>query len=250
MKIDLSGKTAFVTGGNIGIGAAISKTLADAGAKVAFTYYSHEEEANATAAEIGNDAKAFQLDARESANVNACIAEVQDFLGGTIDILVNNAGHLVERVKLTDMTDDHWHNVMNVNISSAFYCTRAVLPYMPDGGSIVNMSSLAGRNGGGNGTAPYATSKAAVIGFTRAMAKELGERKINVNAIAPGFIIDTPFHETFTGKEKYEGIVKNIPMGRAGVPQDVANAVLYYVSDLGEWVSGQVGEINGAMWFV
>ncbi len=253
MNVDLSGKTAFVTGGNIGIGAAISKTLAAKGAKVALTYYSHSEAAEETVAAIeaaGGSAKAYQLDARKSEDVNKVVAEATDYLGGSVNILVNNAGHLVERVKVEDMTDEHWHWVMDVNVSSAFYCTRAVVPNMPDGGSIVNMSSLAGRNGGGNGTAPYAASKAAVIGFTRAMAKELGARNINVNALAPGFIVDTPFHETFTGKEKYEGIVKGIPLGRAGVPQDVANSVLYYVSDLGDWVSGQVAEINGGMWFV
>ena len=250
MTIDLSGKTAFVTGGNIGIGAGISKALAECGAKVAFTYYSHEDEANETANQIGNNARAFQLDARDSAQVNSVVSEVAEFLGGKIDILINNAGHLVERVKVVDMSDEHWHHVMDVNLSSAFYCTRAVLPFMPDGGRIVNMSSLAGRNGGGNGTAPYAASKAAVIGFTRAMAKELGARNITVNALSPGFIIDTPFHETFTGKEKYDGIVSGIPLGRAGTPRDVAGSVLYFVSDLGAWVTGQVAEINGGVWFV
>ena len=136
-----------------------------------------------TANQIGNNAKAFQLDARDSAQVNEIVSQVVEFSGDKIDILVNNAGHLVERVKVEDMSDEHWHHVMDVNLSSAFYCTRAVLPFMPDGGRIVNMSSLAGRNGGGNGTAPYAASKAAVIGFTRAMAKELGARNITVNAL-------------------------------------------------------------------
>lgn len=250
MKLDLSNKTAFVTGGNLGIGAGIAKALANCGAKVALSYYSHPNEANETVKQIGGSAKAFQLDARDSAQVNAVFQEVAAYLGGKIDILVNNAGHLIKRVKVEDMSDEHWHQVMDVNVSSAFYCTRAVLPYMPEGGRIVNMSSLAGRNGGGNGSAAYATSKAAVIGFTRAMAKELAPQKITVNALAPGFIVDTPFHETFTGVENYEGIVSGIPLKRAGTPADVAGAVLYYVSDLGDWITGQVAEINGGVWFV
>ncbi|MEM6430770.1 MAG: SDR family oxidoreductase [Deinococcota bacterium] len=254
MTIDLSGKTAFVTGGNIGIGAGISKALAAQGARVALSYYSHDDAAHKTAAHItsetGQDARAFQLDARDSQQVNRVTAEVADFLGGKINILVNNAGHLVKRVNVTDMTDEHWHQVMDVNLSSAFYCTRAALAHMPDGGRIINMSSLAARNGGGQGTAPYAASKAAIIGFTRAMAKELAPRHITVNALSPGFITHTPFHETFTGKDKYDAIVSGIPLQRAGEPKDVAGAVLYYVSDLGCWVTGQVAEINGGVWFV
>lgn len=250
MKLDLSGKGAFVTGGNLGIGAGIAKAVADCGAKVALSYYSHPDEAQETVRQIGENARAFQLDAKDSAQVNAVFKEVSEYLGGKIDILVNNAGHMVKRVKVEDMSDEHWHEVMDVNVSSAFYCTRAVLPYMPEGGRIVNMSSLAGRNGGGNGSGAYATSKAAVIGFTRAMAKELAPKKITVNALAPGFIVDTPFHETFTGVENYEGIIAGIPLKRAGTPTDVAGAVLYYVSDLGEWVTGQVAEINGGVWFV
>lgn len=250
MKIDLSSKTAFVTGGNLGIGAGIAKALAACGAKVALSYYSHPDDAQETVQQIGTNAKAFQLDARDSAQVNPVFKEVASYLGGTIDILVNNAGHLVKRLKVEEMSDEHWHQVMDVNVSSAFYCTRAVLAYMPEGGRIVNMSSLAGRNGGGNGSAAYATSKAAVIGFTRAMAKELAPRKITVNALAPGFIVDTPFHETFTGLENYESIIAGIPLKRAGTPADVAGAVLYYVSDLGAWITGQVAEINGGVWFV
>ena len=250
MKLDLSGKGAFVTGGNLGIGAGIAKAVADCGAKVALSYYSHPDEAQETVRQIGENARAFQLDAKDSAQVNAVFKEVSEYLGGKIDILVNNAGHMVKRVKVEDMSDEHWHEVMDVNVSSAFYCTRAVLPYMTEGGRIVNMSSLAGRNGGGNGSGAYATSKAAVIGFTRAMAKELAPQKITVNALAPGFIVDTPFHETFTGVENYEGIIAGIPLKRAGTPADVAGAVLYYVSDLGEWVTGQVAEINGGVWFV
>jgi 3-oxoacyl-[acyl-carrier protein] reductase len=253
MLLDLSEKNALVTGGNIGIGAGISEALAACGATVALTYFSHQEAAEETVARIaerGGQAYAFRLDATDSAQVNSVVKEVAQTLGGQIDILVNNAGHLVGRVHVAEMDDEHWHKVINVNLSSAFYVTRATLPFMPDGGRIVNMSSLAARNGGGNGAVPYATAKAAIIGFTRGMAKELAPRNITVNALSPGFIVDTPFHETFTGVEKYDNIVAGIPLKRAGVPKDVAGAVLYYVSELGSWITGQVAEINGGAWFV
>lgn len=253
MEIDLSGKSALVTGGNIGIGAGISEALAACGASVALTYFSHQDAATETVARIaeqGGQARAFHLDATDSSQVNSVVEQAAQALGGKIDILVNNAGHLVARVQVAEMDDAHWHKVIDVNLSSTFYATRATLPFMPDGGRIVNMSSLAARNGGGNGAVPYATAKAAVIGFTRGMAKELAPRNITVNALSPGFIVDTPFHETFTGVEKYDNIVAGIPLKRAGVPWDVAGAVLYYVSDLGAWVTGQVAEINGGAWFV
>ncbi len=253
MNLDLPGKTALVTGGNIGIGAGISLALAGCGATVALTYFSHEAAANETVAAIqaqGGQASAFHLDATDSAQASQVVQQAAETLGGRIDILVNNAGHLIGRVLVSDMDDAHWHKVIDVNLSSAFYVSRAALPFMPDGGRIVNMSSLAARNGGGHGTVAYAASKAGVIGFTRGLAKELAPRKITVNALAPGFIAETPFHETFTGLENYEGIIAGLPLKRAGAPRDVANAVLYYVSDLGDWITGQVAEINGGAWFV
>ena len=253
MRINLEGKAALVTGGNVGIGAGIAKGLAECGAQVFITYFSHKAEAERTLHDLngaGCSGAMAHLDATDSAQVAAVVAEAAAAMNGKIDILVNNAGHLVNRVQTTCMSDEHWHQVINVNLSSAFYCTREALKFMPEGGRIVNMSSLAARNGGGNGTVPYAASKAGVIGLTRALAKELAPRKITVNALAPGFIVDTPFHETFTGVENYQGIINGIPLGEAGVPSDVAGAVLYLVSDLGRWVTGQVAELNGGAWFV
>ena len=253
MNITLNGKTALITGGNVGIGAGIAQALAQCGAKVAITYYSHQDAAQETVGKItdaGGEAYAYALDATDSDQVNAVVRSAAAALGGKIDILVNNAGHLIGRIPISEMDDTHWHNVIDVNLSSAFYATRAALAFMPEGGRIVNMSSLAARNGGGNGVTPYAAAKAAVIGLTRGLAKELAPRNITVNALAPGFIIDTPFHETFTGVEKYDDIAAGIPLKRAGVPADVAGAVLYFVSDLGAWITGQVAEINGGAWFV
>ncbi len=253
MQIDLSGKTAFVTGGSVGIGAAITNMLAECGAHVIFTYFSHQEEAEQVAAEIaakGFRADPLPLDATDGAAVTETINAAAQRFGGRLDILVNNAGQLIQRVTVSEMPDEHWHKVMDVNVTSTFFCTRAALPHMPQGARIVNMSSLAGRNGGGVGAVAYATAKAAIIGFTRAMAKELAPRGITVNALAPGFIVDTPFHDTFTGRENFTGVINTIPLKRAGVPNDVAGAVLYFVSDLGAWVTGQTAEINGGVWFV
>lgn len=254
MQIDLSGKNALVTGGNIGIGKAISLALAKCGATVALTSYSHEAEGQQTAAEIaalGVDAHVYPLDATDSAQVDTVVEQAANAMGGRIDILINNAGHLIARVPIVEMDDAHWHKVLNVNMTSAFYVTRAALRYMNGGGErIVNMASLAGRNGGGPGSSAYAAAKAGVIGWTRGLAKELAPRNITVNVLAPGFIVDTPFQETFTGLENYAVIINNIPLKRAGMPDDVAGAVLYFVSDLGAWVTGQVAEINGGVWFV
>lgn len=253
MELSLQGKTAFVTGGNIGIGRAVSLALAKCGADVALTYYSHKEEGEATAKEIealGRKAYAFQLDASDGEQVKEVVAQVADALGGRIDILMNNAGHLVGRSPIADMTDEHWFKTINVNITSTFFCTRAVLPYMNGGwGRIINMSSLAARNGGGNGATAYAASKGAVIAFTRGLCKEVADQGITVNAVAPGLILETPFHETFNTEAGIEGGINATPLKRGGTPEDVANAVLYFATDLGSFITGEILEINGGMYF-
>ena len=253
MEISLAGKTAFVTGGNIGIGRAVSLSLARCGADVALTYFSHQEEGEATVKaiqEIGRKAFAFRLDATNGENVNEVVGKAAQALGGHIDILMNNAGHLVGRSPIADMSDEHWFKTINVNLTSTFYCTRAVLPFMNTGwGRIVNMSSLAARNGGGNGATAYAASKGAVIAFTRGLCKEVAEKGITVNAVAPGLILETPFHETFTTDEGIQGAVNSTPLKRGGIPDDVAGAVLYFVSDLGSFITGEILEINGGVYF-
>lgn len=253
MDLTIQGKTAFVTGGNIGIGRAVSLALARCGADVALTYYAHRSHGEQTVAAIeqmGRHAIAFQLDATNSEQVNTVVAQAAQSLGGHIDILMNNAGHLVGRAAIADMTDDHWFKTINVNLTSTFFCTRAVLPYMNSGwGRIINMSSLAARNGGGNGATAYAASKAAVIAFTRGLCKEVADKGITVNAVAPGLILETPFHETFTSENVIEGVISSTPLKRAGTPEDVANAVLYFVTHLGSFITGEIMDINGGAYF-
>jgi len=253
MDLNLTGKTAFVTGGNIGIGRAVSLAFARCGADVALTYYSHEAEGKETVEAIkdmGRNAIAFQLDATAGGQVKDVVGKVAKVLGGHIDILMNNAGHLVGRSAIADMTDEHWFKTINVNLTSVFFCTRAVLPFMNTGwGRIINMSSLAARNGGGNGATAYAASKGAIIAFTRGLCKEVADQGITVNAVAPGLILETPFHETFNTGTGIQDAINSTPLKRGGVPDDVANAILYFATELGSFITGEIIEINGGMYF-
>ncbi|HET7412927.1 MAG TPA: 3-oxoacyl-ACP reductase family protein [Pararhizobium sp.] len=247
----LSGKVALVTGGAIGIGREIARQFAEAGADVALTWYSHEAEGGAVVEEIesrGRRALGFRLDATISADVTAAVKRVADELGG-LDIVVNNSGGLLARQPIAGMTDEHWHKVMAVNLDSTFYCSRAAAEHLRDGGRIINVASLAGHNGGGNGSTAYAASKAAMFGFTKGLAKELAPRGITVNALAPGLILDTPFHETFTPAEAQKASIAGIPMGRAGYPPDVASATLWLASEGAGWITGEIVNINGGQYF-
>ena len=243
MSVDLTNKTAFVTGGNAGIGRAISIALAQAGASVVATAYSSTPEP------FDESIQLVQLDATDSGAVESVMAEAAASLGGKIDILVNNAGGLLARVPVAEMSDEHFHAVMDVNFTTGFYCTRTVLAHMPDGGTIVNLASLAAQDGGGAGSSIYSASKAACIGFTRAMAKELAPRQIRVNAVAPGFIADTPFHNQFTPTETQSAIAGKTPLGRGGNPAEVADAVVYLASDMSSFVTGETIAINGGLYF-
>ena len=251
MKIDLTGRRALVTGAGHGIGRAIALRLAEAGADVVVHYANSAEAAKDTVTAIeqtGGRAAAIQADCTREAEVEALLADTLDVLGGEIDILVNNAGHLVERRAIADMDIALWQQIIDVNVLSTFLVTRAAIPSLSaTRGRIVNMGSLAGHNGGGAGSVAYATAKAAVHGFTRALAKELAADGITVIALAPGFIGQTAFHDTFTPDAARENIVAGIPLQREGTPDDVAGAVLYLVSSLGEYVTGQTLEVNGGL---
>ena len=200
---------------------------------------------------MGRRTASARMDGTKSGDVREVVGQLADKLGGQIDILVNNAGHLVGRAPVVEMDDEHWHKVIDVNLSSAFYCSRAALPFMSRGwGRIVNNSSLAAHNGGGPGAVAYGAAKAGLLGFTRGLAKEVAAQGITVNAVAPGLILDTPFHDTFNTDEGKQKAIAGIPLARGGTPADVAGAVLYLASDLAAFVTGETIEINGGGYFV
>lgn len=252
MTDSLTGKKALVTGGAIGIGREIAIELADAGADVAVTWFNHEEEGRElveTIGQRGRRAAGRQLDATRSAAVAEAVDELVQTLGG-LDILVNNSGGLLARQTIEGMSDEHWRRVIALNLDSTFYCCRAALPHLRKDGRVINVSSLAGHNGGGNGSTAYATAKAALFGFTRGFAKELASNGITVNAVAPGLILDTPFHETFTSPDAQERAIATIPMARPGYPPDVASAVIWLCSQGAGWITGEIININGGQYFL
>lgn len=245
---DLTGRTALVTGGGVGIGAAIAAALAQAGARVALTYRTHAP-SDEFMTRLGPAAKAIQVEATEEKAVGDAVSSVAAEFG-SIDILVNNVGGLVRRARLDQLDLAAWREILSVNLDSLYLFTHFTAQHMPSGrGRIINIASLAGHTGGHAGALAYATSKAGVFGFTRSLATELGPRGITVNALAPGFIEATPFHDTFTTAESKARTIAGIPAGRAGAPEDVAGAALWLASDQASYVSGAVIDINGAQYF-
>jgi 3-oxoacyl-[acyl-carrier protein] reductase len=252
MQVDLSGKVAIVTGGARDIGAGIVRALAKSGASVVVNYRSSADKANALVAEVtaaGGKAVAVQADVTKGDQVRRLVDEAKAAFGGRVDILVNNAGGIVKRTKLEDMTEAFWDEVFALNTKSTFLVTQAVVPLMTNGGAIVNMASLAARDGGGGGALAYSASKGAVLTMTRGLAKELGPKKIRVNCVSPG-MIDTTFHDVHTPPAAREATVAKTLVGRQGTSDDVANAVLFLASDMSAYLTGESVEINGGLYFV
>ncbi|MGE0131624.1 MAG: SDR family NAD(P)-dependent oxidoreductase [Blastocatellales bacterium] len=247
---DLSGKVALVTGAGSGIGKATAIALAEAGAAVAINYHRNEAgaaDAKQTITNAGGRAITIQADVTKSADVRRMVEETVAAFG-PVDILVNNAGSLVERLRLLELTEERWDDVINLNLKSAFLCAQAVAASMIErkAGVIINVTSIAGRNGGALGSIHYSTAKGGMITMTKGMAKELAPHGVRVNAVSPG-VIDTPFHEQFSTPEAMKNFANIIPLGRVGKSEEVARTIVYLASEAASFLVGETIEINGGM---
>lgn len=245
---DFTGKVVLVTGASSGIGRATAELFGQCGASVAINYLKNKNGAEeAVAGMPSGKAIAVQADVTKADDIARMVSEIEKSLG-SIDVLVNNAGSLIERLKTLELTVDRWHEVMNLNATSAFFAAKAVVPKMLEKGSgvIVNVTSIAGRNGGAPGSIHYSSAKAAMLTMTKGLAKEFAAQGIRVNAVSPG-VIDTPYHETFTAREVWNNMINVIPMGRVGRSEEVASVIAFLASDAASYLCGETIEINGGM---
>ena len=243
--IDLSGKTALVTGAGQGLGRCTAKTLYDSGANVVVNYFDDAmginlERAEETVTALGDRAIAIAADVRQVADVSRMFEQtLQRF--GQLDIVVNNAAIIRDRT-MKKMTDEEWRDVIDTNLTGVFHICRAAADRISDGGRVVNMASISGV-AGFYGQVNYSAAKAGVIAITKVLSKELARRKITVNAVAPGVVL------TEMGKsipeEVRAGMIAQIPLGRFGEPEEISNVILFLCSDLASYVTGQTIHANG-----
>lgn len=252
MSTQLAAKSALITGASRGIGAATAIGLAGAGVRrIVLHYNSFAEGAEATAARarsLGSDVTLLQADLGSMNGVHDLVDRIK---GMEFDILVNNAGHLVQRAKLLESTEDIFDTVMNLNVKSMWFITQAVVPAMiaKKSGIIVNLGSIAARNGGGPGATMYSAAKAAVATFTKGWAKELAPHGVRVNAVSPG-TVDNFFHEKHSNRQILDNVISQTPQGRLGTNEDISDVILFLCSDASRHVHGQTIEINGGMFMV
>jgi 3-oxoacyl-[acyl-carrier protein] reductase len=247
---DLKGKLVLITGASTGIGAGCALALGAFGAKVAVHYNSSKDAADQVVAAItkcGGEAFALQGDLRHSAQCERVVDAAATRWGG-IDILINNAGALVQRVPITELADAVFNDIIDLNVRSMMMCTKHAVPHMQKGGSIINLTSVAARTGGGPGASMYAASKGFVSVATKGLARELVSRNIRVNAVSPG-VIQTPFHDKFSTPQQLESMRQGIPMARLGTVDECVGAFIYLASQqLSGYVTGQVLEVNGGQY--
>lgn len=247
MQLDLSGKTALVTGGTRGIGRAIVEALAEAGAHVAFTYRSSAETAEDLRRALeakGVEALALQGDAADFEAAQAAVEQVVERFGA-VDILVNNAGITKDNL-LIRMSEEDWDAVIATNLKSVFnFCKAAYRPMMRQrAGKVVNISSVVGISGN-PGQANYAASKAGIIGFTKSLARELAARGVTANVVAPGYV-DTEMTEAMPEAAK-AALQESIPLRRTARPEEIAAAVVFLASPAADYITGQVLSVNGGL---
>jgi 3-oxoacyl-[acyl-carrier protein] reductase len=247
----LKGKLAIVTGGSRDIGRAVSVQLAKEGARVVINYLNSASEAEETKkiiAAAGGEVLLVRGDMTKWEDVQELVATATKEFGNQIDILVNVAGGLFGRKPIEEQDEDWYNLVMDVNLKTVFFATRAVCSHMPAGSSIINFSSQAARDGGGGGASLYATAKGAVMTYTRAMARELGPKGIRVNAVAPGMIA-TSFHDKFTKPEIRTAVAGSTPLRKQGEAMEVADLVVYLASGESSFITGANIDINGGTYF-
>ena len=246
---ELEGRVALVTGGSRGIGRAIAVALGAKGARVVVNYTANEAAANETAASVaavGGVAALKRFDVSDSAAVDAAIKEIVASEGG-LHILVNNAGVAVNGLTLT-AKDAEWKRSLDVNLTGTFNCTRSALRALlkaKDTGRIINITSITAETGSA-GQAPYVAAKAAVIGLTKTWAREYASRGITVNAVSPGYI-DTDMTNSELPADRRAELLKAIPLGRVGRPEDVAAAVAYLAGPAASYITGEVLRVNGGL---
>lgn len=250
VKFDFCGRVALVTGASSGIGRATAELLACCGARVAISYHRNEVGARAAQEKMvacGSKTIVIRADVTKTADIRVLVDRTEAEFG-PIDILVNNAGSLIDRRRVLEMTEECWDEVMNLNLKSAFFCAQAVTASMIErrSGVIVNVTSIAGRNGGASGSIHYSSAKGGMITLTKGLAKELAPFGVRVNAVSPG-VIDTPFHETFSTPEAMKNFADMIPLGRVGKSEEVAQVIAFLASDAAAYLCGETIEINGGL---
>lgn len=246
----LKDRVALVTGASSGIGRATAEAMARAGARVAVNYLKNEKGARECVEKIaasGGEAFAVRADVTRSADVAAMVAAARG-RWGRVEILVNNAGDLLARRTLGEMTEEYFDQILALNLKSAFLCAKAVWEEMAArrSGTIINMTSIAARNGGGPGAAAYAAAKGGLLTYTKSLARELAPHGIRVNGIAPG-VIATPYHERYSSPELMQRFVATIPLGRVGTSEEVADVAVFLASDAARYMTGETIEVNGGM---
>jgi 3-oxoacyl-[acyl-carrier protein] reductase len=246
----LQGQVALITGASSGIGRATAIALAGQGAKVGVNYHKNQAGAEGVVEIIrkgGGEAIATRADVTRSAEVGVLVESLRK-KWGHIDTLVNNAGDLLARRGLTDMTEDYWDQIMALNLKSVFLCVKAVWEEMArrKSGCIINVTSIAGRNGGGPGAAAYAAAKGGLLTYTKGLAKELAPHGIRVNGVAPG-VIATPYHERYSSPELLQKFIASIPLGRVGTSEEVADVIVFLASPAARYITGETVEVNGGM---